>query len=1558
MLSGAFLTATPNAIEPGQTTTINAIWTGGTGPYVVYLYNGNSPSCSSDLTLTNITSTNSNAVTFSSNPTSSQYYCTSVTDEAGIGETSNSVAVFVNVYPVMTIAAFPISQTLDAGQSSLVHSIVSGGAAPYVYQWLAASATSNTYSTSEANTLCSSSAKSSTCNFSTSGSEIKTANTVYVGHNMTLGPYTIQLQDLANVANGVNAPAAIAIYYSGVLTNLSTISAGATETFNTSGHLLFVQINSTFSGLYAYQKWANIYAYANLVPAGTYSLELNVVDSNGLGISGTTFPVNVIVNSPLLIGAISPSSVSIDQGQSITLGESWSGGTAPYNLTWFSGTSASCALDTTVVHSSSTSAVSGAIVPFPSASTYYCARVSDSATSPAASNSISALIVVNPALGVPTIAPQNSVIDVGGNVILTANTVGGTAPYVYQWYSGPSASCASDGAIANANSMTYLAVPSSNTFYCVRVTDSAFYPQANSISNTVGVTVNAQLSLGLPGIVPQNTVMDVGQSETLTANVFGGTMPYSYAWIINTNQIAPRTQSVIIHANSSDIGHNLLTLDLRDPQNGYASATGSASIFNDPTISMVASNSPADVGQAETFTIHEIGGAGPLTVGWNITLNNAPLAGSSNAIISPGGFDNISFSVPYPGSYRFEAFGIDDGTTSPYAFNSATGQFTASNALGFGTIAVTIPNSVLEIGQAETVTANVIGGTAPYSYTWYLNGVQLASSTQSTIIHGNASDLGSDNVSVKVTDSANTIATAHAGLTVNSALSLGSPSVKVPSGTIDVGQLEVVTANVIGGTLPYSYAWKLNGNAIGTNSNTVTINGNSSDIGTDNVMVTVTDAENSVAKGSGLVKVNPVLSLGTVQVTVPNSIIEVGQYENLVANAMGGTAPYSYTWNVLGSSRASGNTISFHGNSSDIGTDNIFVTVTDSANSFIIGVGTVTVVRGLSVSQPAPNGIALDQLQNVSLTAAASNGIPAYAYQWLATAANGVTYSTAAANSLCSSAQTATCSFFTTTNTAIGTYRFELSAIDSRGLYNVSAPTTVIVNPQLLDPILPTNPQIDSGQSINLTEVWSGGTAPYNMTWYTGNSATAALDTNIAAQFNGLLSSNSVSITVSPTSTEYYFASITDSANTPVTRNSPVDAVFVNSTLGVPTIFPHNPTVLSGNGITLTANFIGGTGPYTYQWYSGPSASCASDNAIVGANSLTYNIAVASTSYYCIGVTDNALFPATENSLTDLVMVNNSLTLGIPQITLSTGSLIVGQNETVTANIIGGLPPIGFTWFLNGNTLVQSTKAITFFANASDLGTDTISVNVIDSANVMESANAIVNVTAAPATTTTISNGGGGGGPPGGGPGGGSSVPLITQVGSCYLISNLAVPNTASVTLNGTRMGLTMNFIGPNNTGVTINSFSGTLLPNKIQEISNNGAFNYTVELTNISYIPIEHTVTLKICSSAVPSGSGSGGGSSTGGSTPGTNSTSTGGKGSGTGTGSANSGNAITTTIPVANSIVVSNTIGKVASPTPASASNYLLAGIILILLLLFLLLFLLWRRRKKKEDEEAAKK
>ena len=88
--------------------------------------------------------------------------------------------------------------------------------------------------------------------------------TVYVGQNITSGTFKVELTDIGQPnSNGVS-PAGLDVFYNGALTNVTAASPGTTAQFNVSGHNLYVKVNQTFAGLYAYQKYAKLQLYSNV----------------------------------------------------------------------------------------------------------------------------------------------------------------------------------------------------------------------------------------------------------------------------------------------------------------------------------------------------------------------------------------------------------------------------------------------------------------------------------------------------------------------------------------------------------------------------------------------------------------------------------------------------------------------------------------------------------------------------------------------------------------------------------------------------------------------------------------------------------------------------------------------------------------------------------------------------------------------------------------------------------------------------------------------------------------------------------------------------------------------------------------------------------------------------------------------------------------------------------------------------------------------------------------------------------------------------------------------
>ena len=131
-------------------------------------------------------------------------------------------------------------------------------------------------------------------------------------------------------------------------------------------------------------------------------------------------------------------------------------------------------------------------------------------------------VTVNPDPSV-AISPSSVVMDVGQSQPFNSTVSGGLSPYSYQWV-------LNDTPVSGAINPNWTFGPSFSGSYNIylNVTDNVGF---TAESNIAQITVNPPLSVS---VSPASAVMDVGQSKLFNSTVFGGTSPYSYQWMLGT----------------------------------------------------------------------------------------------------------------------------------------------------------------------------------------------------------------------------------------------------------------------------------------------------------------------------------------------------------------------------------------------------------------------------------------------------------------------------------------------------------------------------------------------------------------------------------------------------------------------------------------------------------------------------------------------------------------------------------------------------------------------------------------------------------------------------------------------------------------------------------------------------------------------------------------------------------------------------------------------------------------------------------------------------------------
>ncbi|MBI1804777.1 MAG: T9SS type A sorting domain-containing protein [Ignavibacteria bacterium] len=423
-------------------------------------------------------------------------------------------------------------------------------------------------------------------------------------------------------------------------------------------------------------------------------------------------------------------------------------------------------------------------------------------------------------------------------------------------------------------------------------------------------------------------------------------------------------------------------------------------------------------------------------------------------------------------------------------------------------------------GTSGTLTATVTGGTSPYTYSWN-TGATTQSITTST----------AGTYTVTVTDSKGATATSSGTLTVNL-----PPSVSVNSLTVCSGSSGTLTATVTGGTSPYTYLWNTGAT---TPSITTSTGGTYS--------VTVTDSKGCSGIGSGILTVNPPM---TMSLASTNVSCNGGANGSITATFSGGLVPY---------------TIQIDGGAYAAATSpKIFYSLAAGAHTVYLkdALGCI-VSQSVTLTQPAALTLSLSSSNvscnggsNGTITLTATGGTSPYSYS----KDGGVTFQ---ASNIFSGLAAAT---------------YSIAVKDANGCLasqsvTITQPAAIAVN------LTETDVSCFGAANGTISITASGGTSPYT---YSKDGITF----QSTSSFTGL-TAGSYTITVKDVS------GCTNAASTSIAQPAQLSCSVASV------------AVCAGSSGTLTALVSGGTSPYTYNWSTGATTS-----SITASTAGTYNVTV------------------------------------------------------------------------------------------------------------------------------------------------------------------------------------------------------------------------------------------------------------------------------------------------------------------------------------------------------------
>jgi len=971
---------------------------------------------------------------------------------------------------------------------------VKGGTTPYTYSWSPGGNTSNPATT------------------------------------ITAGTYTVTVTD----KNGCTTTSNLVVIITQPLPLTVSPTNSPATCANNNGTANSNAAGGTTPYTYLWSPGSQTTAIATGLSAGTYTI--TVTDFNGCVASSTTI---VSAPAPPVVSQSSIQNIKCNGNNTGAISVSVSGGTTPFTYVW----------NPNVSTTSSATGLSAGTYTITVTDFYAC-------------TSSIAIILTQPTpllAGIPT--STGVACNGGNNGTATANPSGGSTPYTYLW-SDPSAQTTDPATSLTAGT------------YTVTITDN------NSCSVTTSVVVTQPFAIRDSVVTQTNVTCNGASTGSVTIGAKYGAAPYTYAWTPNVGTTATVT------------GLSAGTYTLVVTDNNGCSVTNNTIIITQPlTLTATPTSTPATcIGSSMgTASAGPSGGTTPYTYTWSVNTGSQTTETATG--LSAGTYtitlaDHCSASttasvvVEQPGpltanpptSTGVTCIGGDNGTatetpsggTTPYTYLwslNAGLQITAeATGLSIGTYTVTVTDICLDppstatvvITQPGTLTANppsitgVIcrggstgtateapsGGTTPYTYSWTTIPVQttaeatgLSAGTYTVTVRDICGDHGS---------TASVVVTQPNALSAGSATSTGV--------TCNGGNNGTATANPSGGTSPYTYLW--------SDPSAQTINP-ATGLSAGTYTVTVIDNCTVEVTTSVIVTQPPALATSP---TFTGVQCNGGSTGTAIANASGGTTPYTYLW----SDPSAQTTATATGLSAGTYT----ITVTDICSATTTGSVVVTQPNPLSAS-PTTTGETCIGTPDGTATANASDGTPPYTYLWSDV-----------------DAQT------TSTATGLSTGTYTVTVTDICG-GTTSAPVSV-TQPNPLTANTPSFTGVNclGGNDGTATEVPSGGTTPYTYLWSDPSTQTTATATGLTAGT--------------------YTVTVTDACSDPSSTSS----VVVTQPGPLVANTPSCTGVLCNGGSTGTATEIpsGGTTPYTYTW--SVNAGAQTTPTATGLSAGTYTVSV------------------------------------------------------------------------------------------------------------------------------------------------------------------------------------------------------------------------------------------------------------------------------------------------------------------------------------------------------------
>jgi ATP-dependent protease HslVU (ClpYQ) peptidase subunit len=690
-----------------------------------------------------------------------------------------------------------------------------------------------------------------------------------------------------------------------------------------------------------------------------------------------------------------------------------------------------------------------------------------------------------------------------------------------------------------------------------------------------------------PVITTQPTSQTNAVGSSVTFIVYGtGTPPFFFQWqkdgtnLVDGGNISGATNNVLTINPAQTTNSGSYSLIVTNFGGSVTSSVAFLTVTDvPPTITVQPTNQTVGVGSAVTLAVTATGTA-PLSYHWQVDgtnlVNGIHINGATSNVLT------ISIvQLTNSGNYTVIVTNFGGSVTSSVAFLTV---------LSSPVIVVQPTDQAMAVGSTATFAVTAIG-TVPLSYHWQVNGTNLVNgvhingATSNVLTISNVQLTNSGNYTVIVTNSAGSVTSSNALLTVTNV----PPAITVQPTNQMVGVGTTVTLAVTAtGTAPLSYQWQVNGTNLvngghinGATNNVLTISTVQTN-NSGNYTVIVTNFGGSVISS---VAVLTVLSSPVIVVQPTNQTMAVGSTATFAITAIG-MVPLSYHWQVNGTNLVNGGHISgattnvltiSNAQTTNSGTYTVIVTNLAGSVTSSNAVLTVTNIPPAITVQPTNQTVAVGSLVTLAVTA---TGTAPLRYQWQVNGTNlvnGGRISGATGKVLTiGDAQTTNSGSYTVIVTNFGG-----SVTSSVAILTVASSPVIVMQP--------TNQTMAVGSTATFA-VTAIGIVPLSYHWQVDG-------TNLVngVHINGATSNVLTISNVQTTNSGSYTVIVTNRAGSVTSSNAVLTVTNIPPAI---TVQPTNQTVGVGSTVTLAVTATG-TAPLSYQWQDGTNLVNGATNNIL-----------------------------------------------------------------------------------------------------------------------------------------------------------------------------------------------------------------------------------------------------------------------------------------------------------------------------------------------------------------------